>query len=195
MHLFFSTPVWTFNVESYQEINEDLYSFIVDLKKEDPDGVRRSNFNGWHSKDFDLKSSVVNRFVNSISKNINTVLTEMNWDQSKQTIKLSNMWAIINKKGGFNERHHHGNSSISAAYYLRAPNECGDIVFYDPRPAPIYSHPIASKPNKLNAQVNSIAPKEGLLVMFPSYLDHSVNPNFSEEERIVISFNVSLLLN
>ena len=40
---------------------------------------------------------------------------------------------------------------------------------------------------------HSISPLEGLLVMFPGYLDHSVNENLSNEERIVISFNISLL--
>ena len=193
MHLFFSTPVWTFKIDNYKEANEELYNFILNLREKDPNGVRRSNFNGWHSKDFDLKSSAVNKFINLISPNINTVLSDMSWDKTKQTVKLSNMWTIINEKDGFNERHHHGNSSISAAYYVRAPEDCGDIVFYDPRPAPIYSHPISSKPNNLNAQINSITPQEGSLVLFPSYLDHSVNPNLSNKERIVISFNVSLI--
>ena len=40
--------------------------------------------------------------------------------------------------------------------------------------------------------VNSITPVEGSLVLFPSYLDHSVNANLSSEERIVISFNIKL---
>jgi len=40
--------------------------------------------------------------------------------------------------------------------------------------------------------VNSVEPVEGGLVLFPSYLDHSVNPNLSSEERIVISFNLNI---
>ena len=103
------------------------------------------------------------------------------------------MWAIVNKGGAANARHHHGNSDISAAYYVRAPINSGDIVFYDPRPAPVFSHPKANNPNSLNAMVNSINPVEGLLVLFPSYLDHSVNANMSDEERIVISFNINLV--
>ena len=67
----------------------------------------------------------------------------MNWDDPDQKIKISSMWAIINKGGAANARHHHGNSDISAAYYVRAPENCGDIVFYDPRPAPVFSHPKA----------------------------------------------------
>ena len=44
----------------------------------------------------------------------------------------------------------------------------------------------------INTQVNSISPKEGALVLFPSYLDHSVNENLSNDERIVISFNIRI---
>ena len=117
----------------------------------------------------------------------------MNWDTTKQIAKITSMWAIINKGGASNARHHHGNSSISAAYYVRAPKNCGEIVFYDPRPAPVYSHPFAIAPNSLNAMVNSVTPSEGVLVLFPSYLDHSVNPNLSNDERIVISFNLKFI--
>mgnify|MGYP001302257608 CR=1 FL=1 len=112
-------------------------------------------------------------------------------EASGEIAKINNMWAIINTGGSANLRHQHGNSTISGAYYVRAPRDSGDIVFYDPRPAPVYSHPLAKTPNALNAMVNSISPVEGGLILFPSYLDHSVNPNLSKEERIVISFNIS----
>ena len=100
------------------------------------------------------------------------------------------MWAI-NHKDAFNEKHHHGNSSLSAAYYVKADENAGDIVFFDPRPANVFCHPFAKEVNKYNAQVQSVTPKAGTLVLFPSYLEHKVNPNLSNEERIVISFNVS----
>ena len=116
----------------------------------------------------------------------------MDWDLQKQKIKIPSMWAIINKDGANNARHHHGNSDLSAAYYVSAKENCGDIIFYDPRPAPIYFHPNAKSSNSLNCQVNAITPVEGLLVLFPSYLDHSVGANNSNEERVVISFNISL---
>ena len=62
---------------------------------------------------------------------------------------------------------------------------------------PIYGFEVEEIPaqevNDINAQVQSITPRPGTLVLFPSYLEHKVNPNLSNEERIVISFNVSLL--
>ena len=193
-NLFFSTPVWASKTENYKETNEEIYNYIKKLQTEDNDRIIKSNVKGWHSKDFDLKNSVVIKFINLISPNINQVIKDMQWDINSQTVKITSMWSIINTGGASNARHHHGNSAISAAYYVRAPKNCGEIVFYDPRPAPVFSHPRASGPNAFNAMVNSINPIEGGLVLFPSYLDHSVNPNLSNEERIVVSFNISLLL-
>ena len=192
-NLFFSTPVWASKAENYKETNEEIYKYIKKLQTEDNDGIIKSNVKGWHSKDFDLKNSVVIKFINLISPNINQVIKDMQWDINSQTVKITSMWSIINTGGASNARHHHGNSDISAAYYVRAPENSGEIVFYDPRPAPVFSHPSSTKPNSLNAMVNSINPAEGGLVLFPSYLDHSVNENLSNEERIVISFNLSLL--
>lgn len=192
MHLFFSTPIWTSKAEKYQKLNEDLLIYITMLREKDPKGVIKSNFIGWHSHDFDLNDNAPKKFIQIIKDNINKTLNDMNWDLDKQEIKITNMWAIINAGGAFNQKHHHGNSDISAAYYVKAPEKCGDIVFYDPRPAPVFKHPIAKSPNILNASINSIKPEDGLLVLFPSYLEHSVNPNLSNSKRIVISFNITL---
>ena len=41
-------------------------------------------------------------FINLISPNINNVLNDMNWEISKQTVKISSMWAIINIGGASN---------------------------------------------------------------------------------------------
>ncbi len=193
LNLFFSTPIWISTINNYKETNEDIYLYIKNLQKEDQVGLSKSNVKGWHSQDFDLNNQSVKKFINIISPKINEVLNDMDWDIKKQTVKITNMWAIINIGGASNSRHHHGNNDISAAYYVRAPKKCGEIVFYDPRPAPVFSHPKSNKTNVLNAMVNSVNPVEGGLILFPSYLDHSVNPNLSNEERIVISFNIKLV--
>ena len=132
------------------------------------------------------------KFISSISKNINTALNDMGWDLTTQFIKITNMWSIINEEGAFNQKHHHSNSDISAAYYVSAHENCGDIVFYDPRPAPVHKHPMSKLPNKLNATRREIKPEPGMLILFPSYLEHSVRANLSDEKRVVISFNLTL---
>ena len=191
-NLIFPTPIWTIQLDNYKELNENMYNYIKSNQRKDEIGINKSNVKGWHSKDFDLKDEDPQNFITFILPAIEQVMVDMNWEKQKQITKINNMWAIINTGGSANLRHQHGNSTISGAYYVRAPKDSGDIVFYDPRPAPVYSHPNAVSPNLLNAQVNSVNPREGILVLFPSYLDHSVNENKSKEERIVISFNIKI---
>ena len=193
LNLTFATPIWTSIIPKHAEINEKMFRYIKSLQKKDRSGINRSNLLGWHSKNFDLELDKPRFFVNSISPQLNSVLTDMGWDIKKQEVKITGMWAIINKKNSSNAMHIHSNNYISAAYYIKAPKNCGDIVFYDPRFAATYRYPKISKTNKLNSNIVSFQPKEGMLVLFPSYLQHSVNVNKTDEERIVISFNINLI--
>tara|TARA_B100000989_G_scaffold298922_1_gene291091 strand:- start:177 stop:770 length:594 start_codon:yes stop_codon:yes gene_type:complete len=193
-NLFFPTPVWALQIENYKQVNEEMYNYIKNQQAEDQLGINKSNIKGWHSKDFNLDDIEPKNFISFIFSYIEQVMVDMNWDKQKQIAKINNMWAIINTGGSANLRHQHGNSTISGAYYVRAPENSGDIIFYDPRPAPVYSHPNAISPNSLNAEVNGVSPREGALVLFPSYLDHSVNENKTSQERIVISFNIRITI-
>ncbi len=193
MHLFFSTPVWISQIDNYETINNNLKKFIYDQKENSPKGVHKSNISGWHSEQFDLQDDNLKSFLNALKPKIEEAIIDMGWDIKNQIVKITSMWSIINKKNSFNEKHHHGNSALSAAYYVKADQDSGDIVFYDPRHAFIFAHPEASKINELNAQVKSITPKAGTLVLFPSFLEHSVKPSQSDDDRIVISFNISLI--
>ena len=193
MHLFFSTPVWIDQINNFERINSELKNYIYQEQEKNPDGVKKSNFNGWHSENFDLKNENLKNFINEVSINIGTAVNDMGWDLEAQIVKITNMWAIINKNRAFNEKHHHGNSALSAAYYVKAESNAGNIVFFDPRQANVFHHPTAKKANDLNGQIKSITPKPGTLILFPSYLEHKVEENLSNKERIVVSFNVALI--
>jgi len=56
MHLFFSTPVWIEQINNFESINDELKAYIYRAKEENPNGVKKSNINGWHSEGFDLKN-------------------------------------------------------------------------------------------------------------------------------------------
>jgi len=185
--------VWINEINNSESINTELKNYIYKKKEKNPEGTKKSNVNGWHSDEFDLKNENLKNFISEISKNIGSAIKDMDWDLETQIVKITSMWSIINNKDAFNEKHHHGNSALSAAYYVKAEQNAGNIVFYDPRQANVFHHPTSKQVNSVNAQVQSVTPKAGTLVLFPSYLEHKVNPNLSNEERIVISFNVALI--
>jgi len=193
LNLVFSTPIWTGLILNYQELNNKMFKYIKDLHIQNPKGITKSNVFGWHSEDFDLENEQPKYFINSISTNLNEAFKDMGWDVKNQEVKVTSMWSVINKKNASNARHIHSNNYISAAYYVKTPENGGDIVFHDPRSVTTFRYPKIAENNTLNSNIFTIQPKEGLLVLFPSYLYHSVDLNRSEEERIVISFNINLL--
>ena len=193
LNLVFSTPIWTGLILNYQELNNKMFKYIKDLQIQNPKGITKSNVFGWHSEDFDLENEQPKYFINSISTNLNEAFKDMGWDIKNQEVKVTSMWSVINKKNASNARHIHSNNYISAAYYVKTPENGGDIVFHDPRTVTTFRYPKIAENNTLNSNIFTIQPKEGLLVLFPSYLYHSVDFNRSEEERIVISFNINLL--
>ena len=192
LNLVFPTPIWTSFVDDYQTINKTMLNYIQSLQAKNPLGTKHSNVFGWHSENFDLEDETIKFFVSSIKSKIKRAIDDMGWDSEKSQTKITNMWAIINKKGASNARHTHPNSYLSAVYYIKAPIDCGDILFFDPRSAKVNRKPPTTKPNKLNAEEVNITPQDGMLVFFPSYLHHAVDENMSDEERVVISFNVDL---
>ena len=80
MHLFFSTPIWISKIDNYKNINEDLLRYITDLQDKNPQGIIKSNFKGWHYKDFNLKEDIPAKFISGIGNYINTALNDMSWD-------------------------------------------------------------------------------------------------------------------
>ena len=103
-------------------------------------------------------------------------------------------WAVFYKAGDFQGLHVHPGANISGVYYVAAPaaalqrGESGKISFYDPRPR--------ANMNQLAFQAtrHREAPVPGDMILFPSWLEHSVSPFQGEGERICIAFNAKLIM-
>ncbi len=73
------------------------------------------------------------------------------------------------------------------------PNACPSeqlLNFHDPRIQAAIIRPPVTELTAQNTDQVVVKVRNGTLLVFPSYLQHSVDPNSSDEERISISFNV-----
>ena len=190
----FPEPLFKYKLNNFKELNKHLSNYIYQLKDEDKDGLSRSNKGGWHSKNFKLgiKDSIQQRFALEVQKNILDVFKNYGWKTNNVQIRIKEMWAIINKNEDFNVLHSHPNCYLSAAYYVKAPKNCGKFEIECPNIAKLNSFPAIEKPTDLNIRVVSLDINEGDLLLFPGYLPHKVAKNESGEDRIVISFNVGI---
>lgn len=109
-------------------------------------------------------------------------------------------WANINRKGDYHSLHNHPHSYLSGTYYVNMPEQSvsarqrddispGDISFFDPRPQANMSA-IAGDP-QIDPE-HRVTPAPGMLLLWPSFVHHAVHPNFSEQARVSVSFNVVL---
>lgn len=106
----------------------------------------------------------------------------------------SNMWININKKGDYNGIHDHSpyeGTALSGVFYVQVPENSGKIKLYDPRQF-ITSAPDMVYYNDRNTY-HFFDPMPNMLIIFPAWLKHEVEPNQSDEDRISIAFNIKLI--
>jgi len=96
-------------------------------------------------------------------------------------------WVNLHDRGGFNFLHIHDGTLLSGVFYLQVPSGSGDLVFRDPRPGVLNA---SFKGSDVNGHSDvHLRPETGLVVIFPSWLEHYVEPHENDIVRISISFN------
>lgn len=106
-------------------------------------------------------------------------------------MKIANMWTTIYPDDAFVPEHIHACFSVSGVYYVKAPKDCGNIVFRDPSwVAKTMNVWAGNKTFPHDGTTHSYTPEPGLMILFPSWLPHSTRPNLSGEDRIIVSFNL-----
>ena len=177
-----------------EELNYDLKGmtkYVKNYAKKNK-SQKRSTLGGYQSDNLYYKPGpIINKFVNQLANPVKMFSTQL---RLKQPIQLSNLWFNINKPGDSNLTHSHAQAIISGIYYIQAPKKSGDLVFQSPAAELMDSYlPIsyANSFDRYNCSAWSVAPKAGVLLLFPSWIRHHVKINESKQERISVSFNYS----
>ena len=111
--------------------------------------------------------------------------------------KINSAWIVSQYENEYNPMHNHTGCDISAVIYLKTPDvkgrrnieskkgkhdNDGDISF-------VHSATGQRNFDVFEKGVTNITPSPGLMVMFPSYLIHTVYPFIGEGERRCLPFN------
>jgi uncharacterized protein (TIGR02466 family) len=113
----------------------------------------------------------------------------------EQQFELTTSWVNKYAKEDLNHQHSHPNSMISGVYYIESDDTSAPIIFNKPYFYTNLFHETV-KPtfkNKNNNQYNldfyGLKPKTGDLYIFPSWLEHTVPPQESDNVRWSLAFN------
>lgn len=196
----FATPIVLARLEEAEAVNAALLAHFLPLASEGA-GRRHSNLGGWQSNDdfhtLDLPAAQtlyreVTRVVNSataISTPNGLIEAAFDW--------RVNAWVNVNPPGASNALHGHPGAYWSAVYYVddggAGPDDGGELFFQDPRGVlPAMHDPLLRFRIEgcLSAGFSeTIRPEPGLLVVFPSWLLHAVDPFRGPRPRVSIAFN------
>ena len=183
----FPTCVWKIQLTSEfrQRVNSQILQVINQVN---PDLAEIPPGESWQSGQ-DLHDR--EQLADLISCIDSTALTVLGFLKvGYNAIEITGCWANINASGASHAIHSHPNNFLSGIYYVSTHPGADSVNFHDPRPQTGIIRPPVTELTSQNADQVVVTVSDGMLLMFPSYLAHSVAPNESGKLRISISFNM-----
>ena len=188
----YSTPVWMSVFQEFDDYQETFLSCVKNFKENNPQGEEKLNINGYQSPftlQMEEELSPLFNYISSLCLQATQDLNFVNCD-----VFLTNAWVNFNdSRNCMNTEHIHG-ETFSGVFYLKAPEGSGKLVINNPGINRLWNGcNLTQSKNQFTGEMIKIDPEEGSLIIFPSYLPHSVETNNHDDERISISFNVIAL--
>jgi len=131
-------------------------------------GIEVSNRGGWHSRPdlLEWPEPAVQRLV--------TRIVDVVARYEPTTIRM-HAWANVLRNGGLHLAHRHGQAAWSGVYYVASgASEAGGRITF-----------------ARNLEARIVTPEDGMLLLFPGDLLHSVEQYQGSTPRISIAFNLA----
>ncbi len=126
-------------------------------------------------KSFEILGNAVIEFA----KRFNNNETDEEGNPRDYSLKVDSSWGLIYKKDSYTNLHQHWPALWSFTYCVRGCSKCSPLVF-----------PNAFNPPK--ASPLEIESKEGQVVLFPSWVNHSVPKQECHHDRIMVAGNLMM---
>jgi|TARA_R110000796_G_scaffold252621_1_gene388870 uncharacterized protein (TIGR02466 family) len=185
-HLF-TTSVWRSKIFN-DKLDNLIINYLENEKQNNKEGRKHSNAGGYHTEFIPLDNPIFQLLGESLTPHI-----EESW--KLKNFFFYNGWIIENSKGHFNMPHIHSLSAFSGVYYLKTNKDSGNLYFENPNQIiemMEYKNLSIDKEHTDLKPSHGIIPKDKDLILFPSFLRHGVEPNLSESNRIIMSFNIGV---
>ena len=183
----FPTCVWKIQLNSAlsQTLNSKILQVINQIN---PDLAEIPPGESWQSEQDLHDREQLADLVSCTQSTAQTILKFLK--VAYDSIEITGCWANINASGASHAIHSHPNNFLSGIYYVSTHPGADSVNFHDPRPQTSIIRPPVTELTSQNTDQVVVTVSDGMLLMFPSYLAHSVAPNESGKLRISISFNM-----
>jgi len=174
---------------------EDSLTNVYQIHDRFPHSIDKTNVNGWQRHGLH-ETQLFDNLIESIFHSFDQVMNHLHdkysrnlGDEQGWNVSVENLFANIDKNGSYHRMHNQYGCDYSGVIYLKTPKNSGDIFMQCPFRSPWMSKFSVSTNQSYYKQ---ITPYPGLLLIFPSYILHHVDPNQSDEDRVSLSFKLKL---
>ena len=183
----FPTFVWKAELEPgvIEKINKDLIPRLEQLRERSPEPARGQ---GWQSGHDLQNRDEFHELVSCMNQAVRRVLDFLKIGAAE--FEITGCWANINPPDTAHGMHNHPNNFLSGIYYVQTNKGADTLTFHEPRPQTAIVKPPVTGLTAENTDQVIVKVGSGTVLIFPSWLMHSVDANESDETRISISFNV-----
>ena len=191
----FSVGVQFSKIPDADTLNAELKDEIARIRGAVPNSLPE----GWSCHVYTTIRSDLNLFERPVFKKLGgLIMTEAaafassyGLDFERYPLRINECWVNVYGQGDAQDVHLHRNSVISGIYYVAAPSNCGELLFHSPMSEVMLDPPITHG-NIFNVLIRNVVPSTGTMVLFRSWLRHSVKPTKGKEERISVAFNLTM---
>lgn len=145
---------------------------------------------GWQSAHALHRRDELRELVSCVERGVTSILRFLRIGHD--AFEITGCWATVLAKGAAHKAHSHPNNFLSGVYYVRTDAGADRINFHDSRRQAAVIRPPVVELTAENTDQVVVRVHSGTLLIFPSWLEHSVDANPNEAERISVSFNVML---
>ena len=129
-----------------------------------------------------------------IDKKVTQYSRALNFDYGGGSLEMLSCWVNVMRPKAHHDAHLHPGNSLSGTYYVQGDSKSGALVLEDPVASLKAGGPGSGGGTAVSDRLEySILPKPGQLVLFESWLRHSVTPYHGKPDRVSISFNYEWL--
>lgn len=192
----FPSPILWYVFRNVEALNAELRELILEQERTTRSRAK-SNQGGWQSATdfFSWDGSAVATLRAFASRAVEVATARLDLQSNARFELHLSGWAAVNRKGHYNTGHVHPMATWSGIYYVD-PGDDDDDDSDAPGGLLELAHPIVASvmtffPGQLPS-ARLVRPEAGMIVLFPSYLEHSVRLHRGERPRICVPFNAHL---
>ena len=193
----FPKPFWSTLIEvNIGDLQEECYEIRNNIPSKNKSNLGENSYHSPNLLNLQNPPEIL-----KLMKQITNCIQTIHQQSRRENVRLVDFWININGKGGSNVPHTHPGAKYSGVFYIKVPKEMkgGNLFFLrdynetyltSQENMGFFKQEYNHLPNDLPKI--PVKPLEKLLIVFPSWLPHSVEFNDTSEERISLSFNYIL---